>query len=101
MIMQAESKACNIGSVLMNTSVVEQVGLVLDAKKRPVKIMAKLKKNEDPELIKTIFEQNLGCNYGCPCSVGIEATADTVTIDREKIHDKEAFDMVIGMLTVR
>ncbi len=97
-MLQAESKAVNIGSVLMNKSVVERIGIALDTNKQPVKIVAIVNKSEDPGLIKAIFEQNLGCDYGCACTVGVEVEGNTIMIDRDKIQDQKAFDLVVGML---
>jgi len=94
-------KASNIGSVLMNQDVVKRVGIVVDEKrKKATKIVAELKDKNMTEAIMKGFQQDFGCDFGCPSITGIEADKKKglVIIDGEKVHDKEAFDWVVGTL---
>lgn len=95
-MIQPIGKASNVLSVLMNNEVVKQVRVILNDRREPTKIVAVLKKKGEAGMIKEMFAKDLGCGYGCP-TVGVEADTKTgmVTIDRESIYDKEAYDMLI------
>jgi predicted site-specific integrase-resolvase len=93
-------KASNIGSVLMNHDVVKQIGIGINKDRKPTKIIAVLKNKNETEDIMKMFQQDFGCNFGCPSHTGIEADKDKgiVVIDGERVHDKEAFELVMGTL---
>jgi hypothetical protein len=94
-------KASNIGSVLMNHDVVKSIGIVVNKEKtKAVKIVAELKNKNETEDIMKMFQQDFGCNFGCPSHTGIEADKKNgiIVIDGDKVHDKEAFELVMGTL---
>jgi len=97
-MMDLLGKASNMLSVLMNRDVVERVEVIVNSKQQPIKIIAILtdKEKKNAEIIKKMFVHDLGCGYGCP-TTGIDADVENgkVTIDRNAIHDKETYDLLI------
>jgi len=100
-------KASNVASVLMNPAAMKSVGISYDnnskAKARfkmATKIVAELWDKNQTESIMKMFQQDFGCDSRCPSTTGIEANKKKglITIDGEKVHDRETFDCVVGAL---
>jgi len=99
-MMSSISKAGNVVSVLLNKEAVKGVGIGVNKEKKPTQIAAILKDKNETEIIMKMFQDGFGCNFGCPSIAGIKADKEkgVVTIDRDEVHDKEAFDLVLGTL---
>lgn len=101
------TRVTNILSVLLNRTVVKQLGIELDQVRRPFKILAFLSNQNEAEAIKTMFSLHLGCGYGCPSSCvkvqdynGIE---NVIVIRRPTGHVDaiEVFDMLVSIITTQ
>lgn len=92
-------RVVTIGSIFMNNNVVKQAILDLDQNRRPAKLTAVLVNKSEAEEIKENFALNFGCGYGC-LSLGVEIDQENgaVVIDRDKVHDQEAFDFLVETL---
>jgi len=100
------ARASNVTSVLLNKDVVKGVGIGVNKKKKPTRIAAILNdKNETETIMKVLqagfrYDRFGACNYDSSPMTGITGDKEkgVVTIDRDGLQDKGAFDLVLGTL---
>jgi len=79
---------------LMNPGVVSQISVASDLES----IVVSLQPNQNAKEIAGEMGIDLGCGYGCSSGVTADESRHAVIINRNTVHDKEAYDLLLRVL---